>query len=316
MKYLTLKNGDKLPSLGLGTWKSEPGVVYEAVREAIRIGYRHIDCAAIYNNEQDIGQALSDAIASGDCTREELWITSKLWNNAHLTPDVKPALMKTLSDLKLDYLDLYLIHWPVAHKPDAVFPDSPDGQMSLTEAPITETWKAMEALVDEELCRHIGVSNFSAKKLEPLLSQRIKPEMNQVEMHPLLQQPKLKRYCDTNEILMTAYSPLGSGDRNAAMKADNEPNMMENHVIVEIAEAHQVTPAQILLAWAVSRGTAVIPKSVNPGRLKLNLEAADIELGEADIRSINELDKHFRYVTGAFWDLPGGPYNVTTLWDE
>jgi alcohol dehydrogenase (NADP+) len=314
MNHITFANGDRMPMLGLGTWKADEETVYAAVTEAVRAGYRHIDCAAIYGNEAAIGRALADLMREGVVNREDLWITSKLWNNAHREKDVRPALQRTLRDLQLEALDLYLIHWPVVFHPDVIFPESDDGYLSLEEVPIIETWRALEACVDEGLTRYIGVSNFSARKLDGLLGQcRICPAVNQVEMHPVLQQPALKAYCDENNIAVTAYSPLGSSDRPAAMRAEDEPDLMALEPIREIASAHDATPAQILLAWAVNRGTLTIPKSANPGRLRENLAAADIELTDEEMERIRGLDEHRRLLTGEIWK---GPYNLANLWDE
>src|SRR5699024_9374339 len=195
MHTLRFENGDTLPQLGLGTWKSQPGEVYQAVKEAIRIGYRHIDCAHIYGNEAEIGQALEEAMADG-IKREELWITSKLWNNAHHPRNVKPALETTLRNLRLDYLDLYLMHWPVAMRRIPGFPQSADDLISPETLPFTVTWQTMEECVNGGLTRHIGTSNFSARKLQRLLDAgRIGPAMNQVELHPYLQQDNLVEFC-------------------------------------------------------------------------------------------------------------------------
>lgn len=316
MKTLKFKNGDELAAIGLGTWKSSPGEVGKAVKIALNNGYRHIDCAAAYGNEAEIGRALSEVFSEGKVKREEVWVTSKLWNNAHKKEDVIPALKNILKDLQLDYLDLFLMHWPVAFKPEVEgFPEKDEDFLSLEDAPLIETWSAMLEAKEQGLIKHAGVSNFSQQKLKDLMEQtNDNPEMNQVELHPYLQQDDLMDFCKKNQINITGYSPLGSGDRTPEMKADDEPSLLENETIKKIAQKHGKSAGQILIAWHVHRGNAVIPKSTNEKRIKENLESADINLDQEDMTEIAKLDRHYRYVTGEFFETSDGKYE--NIYDE
>lgn len=315
MKTHRFGNGDTMPMLGLGTWKSAPGEVYTAVKEAIRLGYRHIDCAAIYGNEHEVGRALAECFREGLVQRSDLWITSKLWNDKHTPADVVPALQKTLADLQLEALDLYLVHWPVAIKRGMVFPKSGEDMVSLAELPLSETWKGMEEAVQKNLVRHIGVSNFGMRNLLELVAQaRIKPEVNQIELHPYLPQRELLETCESQKVHVTAYSPLGSPDRPAGLVRADAPVLLQDPTITQIAKAKGITPAQVLLAWALTRKTSVIPKSVNPERMRSNLAAAEIELDDLDLLQIAGINRHERYVAARMWTIPGSPYTEADVW--
>lgn len=311
MHVLSFSNGDTMPILGLGTWKSQPGEVYDAVIHALKVGYRHLDCAYIYKNEDEIGQALAHAFKENIVKREELWVTSKLWNDMHAPEDTETAIKKTLADLQLDYLDLYLIHWPVAHKKGFDVPDDGSGFITLDELPVTETWKGMEALKERGLAKHIGVSNFNIPKIQSILDGcKHQPEVNQVELHPYLAQNDLVAFCQKNSIQMTAYSPLGSG----ATSENGTPVVLEDPAVTSIASGFGATPAQVALAWNIHREVSVIPKSTNPGRIEENLKAAKVKLGTADMDKLNALDKDYRYIDGTFWTKGDSPYTLEGLW--
>jgi alcohol dehydrogenase (NADP+) len=317
MKYITFSNGDQLPIIGLGTWKSKPGEVYEAVLWAIEAGYRHIDCAAVYENEKEVGDALKKAFNDGIVTREELFITSKLWNSFHRFDDVIPALKNTLKDLKLDYLDLYLIHWPVSFKKGIGFAQTREEFYTYSDVPLSQTWQGMEEAKKLGHAKHIGVSNFNISKLEEIIkSGSILPEMNQIELHPFLPQNKLVKFCKEKNILVTAYSPLGSGDRGASIKKSDEPSLLENEIIKELASKHGVTPAQVLISYSVNRGIAVIPKSVNQQRIIQNLAAIDVNLDRGDMEKLENIGTAYRFIDGSFFTGKQSPYKVADLWEQ
>ena len=316
MKHYELAAGTTMPALGLGTWKSDKNEVGPVIREAIRLGYRHFDCARAYMNEAEIGAAFQAAFADGDVTREELFVTSKLWNDAHRADDVRPALEKALADFQLDYLDLYLMHWPVALKPGTWFPQSPTDFLSLEEVPLVETWRAMETCQKAGLVKAIGVSNFTATKIDALADEAEVPiSVNQVEAHPYLSQRELLERCAARGVHVTAYSPLGSPDRPDMLKKDDEPNLLAHPVIADIASNNSLSNAQVLLAWAVQRGTSVIPKSVNAERMQQNLDAAAVTLDDASLQAISDLDGPYRFIDGSFWAPEGSPYTLDSIWD-
>ena len=316
MKIQELTDGSGLPALGLGTWKSPADDVYRAVRTAIEVGYRHIDCAAIYQNEEHVGRALEEAFRTGDVTREQIWVTSKLWNDSHAPEAVRPALESSLKKLRLERLDLYLMHWPVALRRGVLIPRSAEDFLSLDQVPLEATWEAMLKVCEEGLAAHVGVSNFSAPKIRRIREATGKaPAVNQIELHPYLQQDALLAACKSLGVAVTAYSPLGSPDSAEFFGRKDDVLLTEHPTILQVAEAHDATPGQVLIAWALSRGTSVIPKSVNPSRIAENWGAQDLTLAQGDIQAIAELDAHRRMVDARIWYL-GETYSPETFWDE
>jgi alcohol dehydrogenase (NADP+) len=316
MKSFKFPHGE-MPAIGLGTWKMEDGTATAAVKSALEVGYRHIDCAPIYLNEADVGQAFAEVFGSDAVKREDVWITSKLWCNRHRPDLVEGALRQTLSDLQLDYLDLFMIHWPIVFRHDIHRPESGSDFVSLEEMPLVETWKALEACVDAGLCKNIGVCNFSIPKLKTILADcRIRPSANQVECHPFFPQAELVDFCQSENIQFVAYSPLGSGDRPERMRDEQDPSLFESPEILKVAEARGLTAGQVMLAWAANRGTVAIPKSSSPERQAENLAAGSIELSAEEMAKIDSIPTSYRYVHGRFWEMEGSPYTVANLWDE
>lgn len=292
-----LNNGALMPMVALGTWKSKKGEVGNAVRIAIANGYKHIDCAQAYSNEDEIGETLTSIFSEGKIKREDLFIVSKLWCNSHAPEDVLPACQTTLKNLQLKYLDLYLIHIPVAFKKESPFPHSiAEGTIGYNEEDMNKTWEAMEKLVEKGLCKAIGISNFTIKKTTSLLDKaKIVPACNQVELHPYLPQPELLKFSASKGIVVTAYSPLGSPDRPFGDKSV-DPVVLQNPVLQEIATKHNTTTALVALAWGIKRGTPVLPKAVSEGHIKENIKALDLKLDEDDMKAIEKIKIHHRYL--------------------
>ncbi|XP_014204972.1 aldose reductase [Copidosoma floridanum] len=294
IESVTFYNGNKVPALGLGTWKSKGGTAVEVIKDAVRIGYHHIDTSPVYGNEKEIGEALTALMKEGVVKREDLFVTSKLWNTRHRPDLVEAALKKTLSDLNLEYLDLYLIHWPFAFKElEESFPEGPDGKVQFSDVDYVDTWKAMEQVHEKGLARNIGVSNFNSKQLARILDNcKVKPVANQVECHPYLPQVKLSEFCMSKGILITAYSPLGSPDRPWAQPGD--PSLLEDPKVKGIAEKYNKSPAQVVLRYQVQRGHIVIPKSASKVRLEENTRIFDFELSKEDINLLHTFDRNWR----------------------
>ncbi|KAK9508717.1 hypothetical protein O3M35_006209 [Rhynocoris fuscipes] len=288
--HIKFNNGISCPLLGLGTYKSTHGTVIDVVKNAIDIGYRHFDTAHFYMNESEIGVAINEKMKEG-VTRDSLFITSKLWNNSHKKEMVVPALKETLAKLKLDYLDLYLIHWPTGFKEgNELLPFDENKKLLYSDTHFTETWKGMEECVQQGLAKSIGISNFNSKQVQEILDiATIKPVNNQVECHPYFNQTKLIDFCKSKGITVTAYSPLGS-----PFRPPNEPGkilLLEDPKLKEIAEKHGKTPAQVLIRYQIEREVIVIPKSANKERLANNFEALSFSLTKEDMNELNSLNK-------------------------
>lgn len=305
METLTLSTGARLPVVGLGVWKVANEAAPKLVRQAVDAGWRHFDCACDYGNEAEVGAGLQQAIADG-CPRDDLWITSKLWNTYHRPEHVRLAAERSLRDLQLDYLDLYLIHFPIAQRfvpleqryPPGWFfdPDAESPAMELDRVPIAETWEAMEGLVDAGLVKNIGVCNFGVSLLRDLLNVARQPvSVLQVESHPLLAQEKLFRFCQQEQIVYTGFSPLGSLSYESLGMSSPEDSLLAHPTVAEIANAVSRTPAQVLLRWGVQRGGAIVPKTANPQRLVENISIFDFELSQQQMQAIAALDQNRRF---------------------
>jgi diketogulonate reductase-like aldo/keto reductase len=312
-----------MPAIGLGTFGSDHVTAEEiatAVKGAAQVGYRHFDCASVYRNEDRIGSALREIVASG-IPREELWITSKLWNDKHAAADVIPSCRQSLADLQLDYLDMYLVHWPFPnfHPPGCdVSSRSPDARPYIHKN-YMQTWRQMEKLVDLGLVRHIGTSNMTIAKLKLLLPDaRIAPAVNEMEMHPHLQQTELFEFVRAQGIAPIAYSPIGSPGRPERDRTPEDTVDVEDPVIVSIARRLGVHPAVVCVKWAQQRGATPIPFSVNPRNYLANLQGVvSPPLTDADMAAIAGIDRNCRLIKGQvflwkqdqtwedLWDLDG-----------
>ncbi len=318
-----LYTGAEMPAIGIGTFGSDYIPAHEiaqAVKGAVSAGYRHIDCAAVYGNEDAIGAALQELFRSG-LRREELWIVSKLWNDRHAEEDVVPACRKSLADLQLDYLDMYLVHWPFPnHHPPGCSADSrsPNAKPYIHEN-FMKTWRQMERLVDLGLVRHIGTSNMTIPKLKLLLRDaRIRPAVNEMELHPHFQQPDLFEFVRAHGIEPVGYCPIGSPNRPSRDRTPQDTSPIQDPVIIGIADRLGVHPAVVCVKWAVQRGQTPIPLSTKRAHYVANLQATvSAPLTDEDMRAIAAIDKNCRLIKGQvflwkdnqswedLWDLNG-----------
>lgn len=299
-----LPDGALMPAIGLGTFGSDnytAAQVADAVRGAAHAGYRHFDCAAVYSNESEVGDALQDVVADG-VSREELWITSKVWNDRHGDGEVIASCRQSLTDLKLDYLDLFLVHWPFPNSHgkgvDAHARD-PNARPYLHDE-FMRVWRQMEQMRDLGLVKHIGTSNMTVPKLSLLLRDaRIKPAANEMEMHPHFQQPELFQFVTQNGIIPIGYSPLGSPSRPERDRTPDDTVDIDDPVIVEIARRRGVHPAVVCILWAIGRGQVPIPFSVKPAQYIAALQAVAHDTLTADeMAAIAGIDKNNRLIKG------------------
>ncbi|XP_021889325.1 NADP-dependent D-sorbitol-6-phosphate dehydrogenase-like [Carica papaya] len=303
---ITLNNGFKMPIIGLGVWRMEGKDIRDLIINAIKIGYRHFDCAADYKNEAEVGEALAEAFKSGLVKRDDLFITTKLWNSDH--GHVAEACKDSLKKLQLDYLDLYLVHFPVATRHTGVgTTDSAIGEDGVLDIDTTisleTTWHAMEDLVSKGLVRSIGISNYDIFLTRDCLAySKVKPAVNQIETHPYFQRDSLVKFCQKHGICVTAHTPLGGADANAEWFGT--VSCLENQVLKGLAEKYRRTVAQVVLRWGIQRNTAIIPKTSKLERLKENFQVFDFELAKEDMDLINSIDRKYRTNQPAkFWGI-------------
>ncbi|KAM7157193.1 aldo-keto reductase family 1 member C3-like isoform 1-T5 [Molossus nigricans] len=310
-----LNDGHFMPVLGFGT--SAPSKVAnskmeEALKTAIDVGYRHIDSAYLYRNEEEIGRAIQNKIANSIVKREDIFYTSKLWST-FLRPElVQTGLEMSLRKVQLSYVDLFLIHFPAALKPgEEFFPKDTDGKTIFDTVDICATWEALEKCKEAGLAKSIGVSNFNSKQLQKILSKpglKYKPVCNQVECHLYLNQSKLLDFCKSKDIVLTAYAALGS-DPGKEWVSKNYPVILEDPVLNAIAEKHQRTPAQVALRYQLQRGVVVLAKSFTEKRIRENFQVFDFQLTPQDMESLDGLNRNLRYFKDTdFADHPDYPF--------
>ncbi|MEM9520817.1 MAG: aldo/keto reductase [Actinomycetota bacterium] len=315
-----LADGTRIPAIGLGTFGSDhiaPSRVATAVGHAISFGYRHVDTASVYGNEADIGAVLNRQLRRG-VARDDLWISSKLWNDSHDPAQVARACETSLRDLGLEHLDAYLVHWPFSnhHRVGATVHDRATDARPFSPDRYLATWQAMESLVDRGLVRHIGTSNMTQPKFDAVLEQmRIRPAVNQMEIHPHHQQPALVRFLTAERIVPIGFCPIGSPARPARDRTPDDSSPTDDPVVVEIATRHGLHPATLCVAWACQRGHIPIPFSTTPANIEANLRAAcSVTLDEAEMTAIASADQNCRLIKGQVFLWRDGQ-DWRDLWD-
>jgi alcohol dehydrogenase (NADP+) len=318
--HRVLYTGAQMPAIGLGTFGSDhvsASEVAAAVEGAAAVGYRHFDCASVYGNEHEIGYALQQVLRGG-IQREQLWVTSKLWNDRHGENDVISSCRKSLADLRLDYLDLYLVHWPFPnyHPPGCDVSSRSNDAKPYIHDEFMRTWRKMEQLVDLGLVRHIGTSNMTIPKLRLLLRDaRIQPAVNEMELHPHFQQPELFEFVRASGMIPVGYCPIGSPGRPDRDRTPEDTVPTKDPVIVKIADRLGIHPAVVCVKWAIQRGHIPIPFSINRSHYLSNLEAVAGEpLTEAEMREISAIDRNCRLIKGQVFLWKEGQ-SWEDLWD-